>query len=308
MSLRLLLATLAVSTLPSACAPPDPGRYWTDYATQARAVSLLKTDRAPEDAPVDADHLATSFRSLAFTVERDPLGIGDETPQDEMIRKWRAPLSYTILAADEDEARIARLLARFTGRLRDITGHQIAEAPAGPEGERNTNVFVLFGRDAVLASLNDYADARAQVARVNASTGQAGAEETADGLTFLSDVVAPWYEVDSPCAGQVYIGDGQDGTTLGEVMFAVVMIRSELPQSLLEACVEEEIAQVTGLLNDDLSVRPTIFNDDQEFALLTDHDALLLRTLYDPRIQPGMAPATAMPLVREITRDLLAAQ
>jgi Protein of unknown function (DUF2927) len=59
-----------------------------------------------------------------------------------------------------------------------------------------------------------------------------------------------------------------------------------------------------GLPNDDAAVRPSIFNDGKEFGVLTAHDELLLRILYDPRLEPGMTPATAMPLVRRIIAEL----
>ena len=59
-----------------------------------------------------------------------------------------------------------------------------------------------------------------------------------------------------------------------------------------------------GLPNDNDDVRPSIFNDDQEFGLLTDHDAYLLRALYDDRLKPGMPVETAMPKVRQIMKEL----
>ena len=36
------------------------------------------------------------------------------------------------------------------------------------------------------------------------------------------------------------------------------------------ACVHEEMAQGLGLGNDSETARPSIFNDDEEFALLTE--------------------------------------
>ena len=89
------------------------------------------------------------------------------------------------------------------------------------------------------------------------------------------------------------------------MIFAVVMIRAELPDALIESCIEEEMAQTLGLFNDDPKVRPTIFNDDEEFGLLTEHDRLLLSILYDQRLKPGMSRETAMPLVRQISSELL---
>jgi hypothetical protein len=86
---------------------------------------------------------------------------------------------------------------------------------------------------------------------------------------------------------------------------AVAIIRAEHPRLLRRSCVHEEVAQGLGLPNDSLSARPSIFNDDEEFALLTPHDELLLRILYDPRLSPGMTPDQARPIVRVIAEELL---
>jgi hypothetical protein len=69
---------------------------------------------------------------------------------------------------------------------------------------------------------------------------------------------------------------------------AVAVIRSEHPDLLRLSCIHEEMAQGMGLSNDSPDARPSIFNDDEEFALLTPHDEMLLRILYDPRLRPGM--------------------
>ena len=70
------------------------------------------------------------------------------------------------------------------------------------------------------------------------------------------------------------------------------------------SCIHEEIAQGLGLANDSPTARPSIFNDDDEFALLTKHDELLLKMLYDPRLQAGMSAEEAAPVTRVITREL----
>ncbi|MEO0764211.1 MAG: DUF2927 domain-containing protein, partial [Pseudomonadota bacterium] len=85
-----------------------------------------------------------------------------------------------------------------------------------------------------------------------------------------------------------------------EITFALALIRAGLPPRLGRACVEEELAQAMGLPNDHPHVRPSVFNDDQEFALLTHHDEALLEILYDDRLHVGMTEAEAMELVPEI--------
>ena len=85
----------------------------------------------------------------------------------------------------------------------------------------------------------------------------------------------------------------------------MAVIRSELPQRMFQSCVHEELAQGMGLANDSPRARPSIFNDDEEFAYLTRHDELLLRILYDPRLVPGMTEAEARPVVQTIATELL---
>ena len=63
--------------------------------------------------------------------------------------------------------------------------------------------------------------------------------------------------------------------------------------------------QGLGLSNDSPAARPSIFNDDNEFALLTRHDELLLQILYDERLPLGATPSEARPIVNIIASELL---
>ena len=67
----------------------------------------------------------------------------------------------------------------------------------------------------------------------------------------------------------------------------------------------EELAQGLGLANDYPLARPSIFNDNDEFGLLTTHDELLLKMLYDKRLRPGMTPVEAAPIVSRIATELM---
>ena len=97
------------------------------------------------------------------------------------------------------------------------------------------------------------------------------------------------------------IGPAGTGKTYLAVALAVRMMRQGLYRRL---CFHEEISQSLGLFNDDPTVRPSIFNDDDEFALLTTHDEYLLRILYDPRLKAGMTADEAMPVVARIVEEL----
>ena len=69
--------------------------------------------------------------------------------------------------------------------------------------------------------------------------------------------------------------------------------------------VVEELAQSLGLVNDWPRARPSIFNDNEEFALLTRQDELMLKMLYDARLRPGMSEAEARPIVEQIAAELM---
>ena len=81
---------------------------------------------------------------------------------------------------------------------------------------------------------------------------------------------------------------------------ALAVIRAEHPPMLKKACFHEEIAQGLGLHNDNPAAHPSIFNDDDEFAFLTNQDALLLRVLYDPRLPAGIELQEAQPLLKQL--------
>ena len=62
------------------------------------------------------------------------------------------------------------------------------------------------------------------------------------------------------------------------------------------------VAKLSGI-SDSPGARPSIFNDDEEFALLTRHDELLLQMLYDPRLTPGLTADAARPTVRKLAAE-----
>ncbi len=80
-----------------------------------------------------------------------------------------------------------------------------------------------------------------------------------------------------------------------------------LPDLFRLSCIHEEIAQGLGLANDSPLARPSIFNDDEEFGLLTQHDERLLAMLFDARLRPGMTAEEAEPVLTQIASELMGA-
>lgn len=239
---------------------------------------LLRRDGGGVDTPFNADQLAANFEQIAFYNEynRTLSGIGGRSP----LRRWETPVRMQVVfgegissAQRETDGYEVR---RYAARLARITGHPISTL-----GRPN---FIV-----VIASEDDRAAALAQAAgRVPGVS--------AESLRALNGIGRDTY-----CAVAAYAA-GQDPNTYTA---AVAVIRAENPDLLRLSCIHEELAQGLGLANDSPAARPSIFNDDDEFALLTNHDELLLKMLYDPRLRPGMSAAEAAPITRIIARELM---
>ena len=113
-----------------------------------------------------------------------------------------------------------------------------------------------------------------------------------------------------------YLARGKPGTNRNIACFGIfksnkreilefhAMIPRSAPLEEVRACVVEELTQVLGLPNDSFDIRPSIFNDDDEYHSLTWQDELFLRVLYDSRIAPGMGRAEFGPLARTIIGEI----
>jgi hypothetical protein len=288
---RLLCFCTVIIVALSGCAGPKTNKpvIWETWLDRAISADAMTTQRANGVATFDPKVLSASFRKIAFNSEKDPFGGGTQTgAQDEFLRKWTKPIDWILLGPRAQVRRAEPEIERFLQVLRNLTGHPIRPAPGGAEASGaqadpdRRNIVILYGDGAYFR-------------RIAEGKGNVNAK--------VRDVVRRWYASLSPCgasAGHVT----KDGRDTGELGVALVMIRHEVPDLLLRACIEEELSQMMGLFNDDPTVSPSIFNDDQSFALLTEHDADLLRILYDPRLKGGMSPEEAMPIVENIVGGL----
>ena len=191
----------------------------------------------------------------------------DERHVAKPLTKWQGPIGYAVIGTEADVAQVDGLMRRLAG----LTGLVIERV-----GDEDANFVVL---------LLDEREQRA--ARYTFADTESRA--FFDGFVaaiFDCGAIAEWSE-DEP-----------------EITRALVYLHGDLGGLYRRLCFHEEISQSLGLFNDDATVRPSIFNDDDEFALLTTHDEYLLRILYDPRLRPGMTPEEAMPLVVRIVEEL----
>lgn len=239
---------------------------------------LLRRDGGGDDTPFTATMLARNFEQIAFFNEYDSAFSGRGGPSP--LRRWAGPVRMEVIFGDgipssERNADTSAVRA-YAARLARATGHPVTL------GGRANFVIIIAGEDDRAASLDTVAT------RV-------------PGITRASLVPFENLPRDTYCAVAAY-ADGVDENTYTA---AVAVIRAENPGLLRMACIHEELAQGMGLANDSPMARPSIFNDDDEFALLTDHDELLLKMLYDPRLRAGMNADEARDTVRKIAVELV---
>ncbi len=265
--LSLLIVVAGCSERPSAAA-------YAAFETKQRAKGKLRTETAPADAPYDAADLVRNFERIALYHEADPTKPGGERNWvPNPLRRWDGPLRYSLLGfgvTPEDRDEVARLMHRIAG----LTGLEIAES------EEDPNYWILIStpeeRDGIAADL----------ARIS--------PRLAKSFDFWLDNRQVFCIADN-----LFIGEDRT-----RIYGGLTVIGAEIGGLLRRACLHEEIVQSLGLANDHPDVRPSIFNDDGEFALLTEHDEHLLRILYDPRLEPGMTAEEAMPIVRQIVAEI----
>jgi hypothetical protein len=256
------------------------------YASvQARLLSQgkLRQEHSPKDAPFTADDLVRNFERVALYDEyTNEAGVFVEEQTSSYLRRWQKPvrigLHFGASVTAVQKAKDKKLVSSFAARLGALTGLNIRVTNI-----KNANFVMLFlNRD---EQQIDPGLLAATVPRLLPSIVRE--IETSPRNIFC--VAYALSNADSPTD---YSG-------------AVVLVKAEHSAIMRRSCIEEEMTQALGLANDDPNIRPSIFNDDEEFALLTKHDEILLKMLYDPRLRVGMTPERARPLLRSVANDAL---
>jgi hypothetical protein len=252
-------------------------RHYTRLQAHLRAQGLLRTGGGGVDTPYTAEDVARNFERIAFYdeyVRGGGLRASDGRPGG--LRRWAQPVRMRL----EFGRRVPRAVreadaasvAAYASRLSEVTGHPVGMA------ERDANFHVI------VASEDDRARTVARVRELAPGLGPATMGLVENPPRSIYCMVLSFTGGDSP---DVYTR-------------AIALIRSEQPELMRRSCIHEELAQGLGLGNDSDRARPSIFNDDEEFALLTTHDEELLRLLYHPALKPGMRLQEARPVIRRI--------
>lgn len=257
-------------------------RYYAQVLRDGQTRGLLRTDGGGPDTPFTADLLVRNFERIAFYDEYSN-GLGSGPGGQTTLRRWTTPIvvrpyfgaSVPATSVDRDSA----ALADYVDRLSRLTGHPMRVG----QRTRAENFAVIFAGQ----------DDRDQTRAILQSLRPALSARNIDRLMSL----------DRPTYCAVLVFGRADAPH--EFTRAVAIIRAEQPALMRLSCIHEEVAQGLGLANDSPYARPSIFNDDDEFALLTNHDEILLAMLYDPRLRPGVTADEARPVLRILAREAL---
>jgi hypothetical protein len=84
---------------------------------------------------------------------------------------------------------------------------------------------------------------------------------------------------------------------------AEVILVADAGDFVFYDCAYEELLQALGPINDDSSVRWSMFNDKVHLGFFGVYDQYILNVLYHPRIRPGMTRADVEALYEKIKRD-----
>nr|WP_281419207.1 DUF2927 domain-containing protein [Marinobacterium ramblicola] len=178
------------------------------------------------------------------------VGLRAEHGPDPMIlRKWRQPLQVYVDHQVGDRALHEQLIDAHLQQLAQITGHRIQRV--GAKADANVELLLLRQQDLVPVW-----------------------QSRTDGERIPQGTL---------CLARIWTRDGE----IRRALVAIPVDQASLHGKLV-SCIVEELTQILGLPNDSERVFPSIFNDRSTDQLLSGLDLILLKLLYDPRLQPGM--------------------
>ncbi len=268
--ITLLAATgSAQAEAPSSLKESRLGKYYASVQASLMSAGRLRLDPQPSDAPFGASGLARNFFEIAM---RHEYGTSGHTP----LLRWEEPVRYSVrfgasVGPAQQQADHRSISAMFN-EIRHLTRHPVSQG-----GQANFHVFVLG--EAELKGIAPLL--RREVAGISANQARSIARMPQN---HMCRVVAVPY----PDKTRGYRS-------------VVAIIRAEHAPRMRASCIAEEIAQGMGLPNDCRTARPSIFNDDEEFAVLTKHDKTLLSMLYNPALRSGMEASQVRPVVEHLS-------
>ena len=256
-------------------------KYYSRLEKRKTSLGLLRQDGGGADTPFDVQDIVEAFEQLAFYNEYD-IDKNKLLPNSNAVSlaKWKLSTNISVrFGGSVDEKQKDKDLKEINGlisNLSKITNHKIKIS------QQNVNMYVVVAKQKEIKSLIS-------------EIGLKRPEFDPKRIPIITQLPK-----DIHCMAMTSMSSEPNSA----ISSALVIIRSELPTIMRKACIHEEIAQSLGLTNDSHFARPSIFNDDDEFATLTKFDEILLQILYDHRLNSGISKKEASQLVRQIASGI----
>ena len=256
-------------------------KYYSRLEKRKTSLGLLRQDGGGADTPFDVDDIVEAFEQLAFYNEYD-IDKNKLLPNSNAVSlaKWKSNTNISVrFGGSVDKKQKDKDLQEINGlisNLSKITNHEIKVS------QQNVNMYVVVANQ---KEINDLID----------EIGLQRPEFDPKRIPIITQLPK-----DIHCMAMTSMSSEPNSA----ISSALVIIRNELPDIMRRACIHEEIAQSLGLTNDSHFARPSIFNDDDEFATLTKFDKILIQILYDHRLKPGISKKEASQLVRQIANGI----
>ena len=257
-------------------------KYYSRLEKRKTSLGLLRQDGGGEDTPFDVDDIVEAFEQLAFYNEYD-IDKNKLLPNSNAVSlaKWKSNTNISVrFGGSVDKKQKDKDLQEINGlisNLSKITNQKINMS------QQNVNMYVVVANQDEIKDLID-------------EIGSQRPEFDPKRIPIITQLPK-----DIHCMAMTSMSSEPNSA----ISSALVIIRNELPDIMRRACIHEEIAQSLGLTNDSHFARPSIFNDDDEFATLTKFDEILLQILYDHRLYPGISEKEASHLVRQIATEII---
>lgn len=236
------------------------------FARGATGLALILSVAATA-LPVRADATRPSVDALVRYFDTIVFGSEiDPAFASKELAKWDQPLKIS-LQGQPTPAHRAFVVAHAK-TLANLTGLQVDVQPPGDKSGNITIVFV----------------ARAEMARIKIP--QVSPQQ-------LSRLAAP--------GGCYFIAYKKPPKRF---IRAVIVVNIEREEDRINHCIIEELIQSAGLPNDSNDMRPSLFSDYDYLLKPSRADTILIKTLYDPRMQAGLPRESALKTAKAIIAEL----
>ena len=256
-------------------------KYYSRLEERKISLGLLRQDGGGADTPFDVDDIVEAFDQLAFYNEYN-IDKNQLLPNSNAVSlaKWKLNTNISVrFGRSVEKKQKEKDLQEINGLIKslsDITDHKIKFS------QQNENMYIVIAN-------------RKEIKDLIGEIGLTHPEFDPTRIPIITQLPK-----DIHCMAMTSMSSKPNSA----ISSALVIIRSELPVIMRRACFHEEIAQSLGLTNDSHLARPSVFNDDDEFATLTKFDKILLQILYDHRLNSGISKREASELVRQIANEI----